>query len=305
MSRCRPAQMEQYRFVDVQGSATTTITIDPAAGSAGTTTIVTITAVTGAGTQVINGVPQQYSSAGVSTGDAIDAFCRWATMFSFRQNFRPGPGRHSECYSADRSGFGQQQHYRHGRHPFSDRTGDQVTGTVSTIDQLIPANNTGYLLASSRRLATCSWRIPNPTVIWRSMLRSRRSLQTGSGGIVNTGASINTLTIVGGRIQNTIQSIGATTRNVLFDCASRTASCTVSGAFPATTVTPKAGVGGAAVVTWKGAAVAEPDQLPTIWPLSINPSGISTKRDAEKSASLFLSEQESAVTRRESCVGHS
>jgi len=39
----------------------------------------------------------------------------------------------------------------------------------------------------------------------------------GSGGIVNTGNSINTLNIVGGRIQSTIQNIGATTRNVYFD----------------------------------------------------------------------------------------
>jgi hypothetical protein len=35
--------------------------------------------------------------------------------------------------------------------------------------------------------------------------------------LVNTGAAINKLTIVGGRIQNTIQNIGATTRNVFFD----------------------------------------------------------------------------------------
>jgi len=34
---------------------------------------------------------------------------------------------------------------------------------------------------------------------------------------VNTGASINNLNIVGGRIQSTIQNIGATTRNVYFD----------------------------------------------------------------------------------------
>jgi hypothetical protein len=34
---------------------------------------------------------------------------------------------------------------------------------------------------------------------------------------VNVGNSINKLTIVGGRIQNTIQNIGATTRNVFFD----------------------------------------------------------------------------------------
>jgi Tfp pilus assembly protein PilX len=39
----------------------------------------------------------------------------------------------------------------------------------------------------------------------------------GSGGLVNTGASINNLNIVGGRIQSTIQNIGATTRNVYFD----------------------------------------------------------------------------------------
>ncbi len=41
--------------------------------------------------------------------------------------------------------------------------------------------------------------------------------QTGSGGLVNTGANINTLQIVGGRIQNQIKNIGATTRNVFFD----------------------------------------------------------------------------------------
>jgi Tfp pilus assembly protein PilX len=39
----------------------------------------------------------------------------------------------------------------------------------------------------------------------------------GTGGIVNNGNSINTLNIVGGRIQSTIQNIGATTRNVFFD----------------------------------------------------------------------------------------
>jgi Tfp pilus assembly protein PilX len=39
----------------------------------------------------------------------------------------------------------------------------------------------------------------------------------GTGGLVNTGANINNLTIVGGRIQNSIKGIGATTRNVFFD----------------------------------------------------------------------------------------
>jgi len=39
----------------------------------------------------------------------------------------------------------------------------------------------------------------------------------GSGGLVNIGNQINTLTIVGGRIQNQIKDIGSKTRNVFFD----------------------------------------------------------------------------------------
>jgi len=39
----------------------------------------------------------------------------------------------------------------------------------------------------------------------------------GSGGLVNVGSRINTLSIVGGRIQNRIKDIGTTTRNVFFD----------------------------------------------------------------------------------------
>jgi len=39
----------------------------------------------------------------------------------------------------------------------------------------------------------------------------------GAGGLINIGNQINTLSIVGGRIQNQIKNIGATTRNVYFD----------------------------------------------------------------------------------------
>jgi hypothetical protein len=73
---------------------------------------------------------------------------------------------------------------------------------------------------------------------------------TGSGGIVNTGNSINTLTIVGGRIQSTIQNIGATTRNVLFD--KRFQNGFAPPWFPATTVTPTSGSGNTVIATWKG-----------------------------------------------------
>jgi hypothetical protein len=60
---------------------------------------------------------------------------------------------------------------------------------------------------------------------------------SGGGGLVNTGSGIGTLNIVGGRIQSTIQNIGATTRNVYFD--RRFAQGTFGPPwFPTATVTP-------------------------------------------------------------------
>jgi hypothetical protein len=59
----------------------------------------------------------------------------------------------------------------------------------------------------------------------------------GSGGLVNPGNSIDTLTIVGGRIQNTIQNIGTTTRNVWFDRRFAQGGFAPPW-FPSTTVTP-------------------------------------------------------------------
>jgi hypothetical protein len=41
--------------------------------------------------------------------------------------------------------------------------------------------------------------------------------QNGTGGVVNTGAAIKNLNIVGGRIQNQIKNINATNRNVFYD----------------------------------------------------------------------------------------
>jgi hypothetical protein len=125
-----------------------------------------------------------------------------------------------------------------------------MTGTVSTIDQLIPANDTGQVLG----IFTSAGNVNLANKQSNGNLEIDASIatisQTGSGGIVNTGNSINTLTIVGGRIQNTIQNIGATTRNVLFD--RRFLNGFAPPWFPSTTITPAAGVGGTAVVTWKG-----------------------------------------------------
>jgi Tfp pilus assembly protein PilX len=233
-------------YTIVQGSVTTTVTIDPAAGSAGTTTIVTAGG-SGAGTQVINGVPQQFSSVGVSTGDATMLYVDGAiTGLS-------GPG---QGQTAIQNGTALTV-VSSGNNDITV-TGDilyktepvTMTGNVNTIDQLVPANNTGQVLG----IFTSGGNVNLANTQSNGNLEIDASIatisQTGSGGLVNTGNSINTLTIVGGRIQNTIQSIGATTRNVLFD--RRFLNGFAPPWFPSTTVTPKAGVGGAAVVTWKG-----------------------------------------------------
>ena len=73
----------------------------------------------------------------------------------------------------------------------------------------------------------------------RGMIDPTAKSAGGSGGIVNTGSAINTLTIVGGRIQNTIQNINATTRNVWFDRRFLQGGFAPPW-FPATTVTASA-----------------------------------------------------------------
>jgi hypothetical protein len=101
---------------------------------------------------------------------------------------------------------------------------EPVTGTPGStspagapIDTLIPANNTGQALG----IFTASGDIQMANTQSNGNLEIDASLATlsqgGTGGLTNTGNAINTLTIVGGRIQNNIKNINATQRNVLFD----------------------------------------------------------------------------------------
>ena len=228
----------------VNNGVTTTITIDPAAGSAGTTTITT----PGVGTQTINGVPQQFSSTDQLMGDATMLFVNGAiTGLS-----GPGQGQpaiqNGTALSVVASGSNN-----------ITITGDilyktepvTLTGTVATIDQLIPANNTGQVLG----IYTSSGNIQLQNSQSNGNLEIDASLAmisaTGSGGLVNTGNAINTLTIVGGRIQNTIQNIGATTRNVLFDRRFLSGGFSPPW-FPSTTITAASGGAQSVTSTWKG-----------------------------------------------------
>jgi len=94
-------------------------------------------------------------------------------------------------------------------------TQNQIPGTAA--DTLIPGNDKGQSLG----IYTSGGNINLKNSQANGNLQIDASLASisngGSGGLVNTGSAITKLTIVGGRIQNTIQNINATTRNVFFD----------------------------------------------------------------------------------------
>jgi len=114
-------------------------------------------------------------------------------------------------------------------------TQNQIPGTPA--DSLIPGNNKGQTLG----IFTATGNIDLNNKQSSTNLEIDASLATissgGSGGIVNTGAAIGTLNIVGGRIQNTIQNINSTTRNIFFDRRFAAGSGFAPPWFPATVLT--------------------------------------------------------------------
>jgi len=94
-------------------------------------------------------------------------------------------------------------------------TQNQIPGQPA--DSLIPGNDKGQSLGIFT--ATGDIQLNNKQA--NGNLEIDASLATisaaGTGGLTNIGNAINTLTIVGGRIQNQIKNINTTTRNVFFD----------------------------------------------------------------------------------------
>ncbi|HEU4415364.1 MAG TPA: hypothetical protein VFT65_11325 [Candidatus Angelobacter sp.] len=94
-------------------------------------------------------------------------------------------------------------------------TQNQLPGQPA--DSLIPGNDTKQALGIFT--ATGDIQLNNKQA--NGNLEVDASLATisqgGTGGLTNIGSTINTLTIVGGRIQNQIKNINTTTRNVFFD----------------------------------------------------------------------------------------
>jgi len=116
------------------------------------------------------------------------------------------------------------------------QTQNQIPNTPA--DTLIPGNDHGQALG----LFTATGNVYLNNQQSNGNLEVDASIATistgGSGGLVNNGNAINTLTIVGGRIQSTIQNINTTTRNVFFDRRYTNDPGFAPPFFPSTTVTP-------------------------------------------------------------------
>jgi len=116
------------------------------------------------------------------------------------------------------------------------QTQNQIPNTPA--DTLIPGNDHGQALG----LFTASGNVYLNNQQSNGNLEIDASIATissgGSGGLVNNSNAINTLIIVGGRIQSTIQNINTTTRNVFFDRRYTNDPGFAPPFFPSTTVTP-------------------------------------------------------------------
>ncbi|HWZ42514.1 MAG TPA: hypothetical protein VNW97_03515 [Candidatus Saccharimonadales bacterium] len=217
-------------YTITQGSTITTINIDPTAnGGAGSTQMIS-----GGATLNIKGVPQQRDPAtGQITGNAAMLYVNGSiTSLS-------GPGQavaaiqdHTALSITAANNVAITGDILYKTEPVT-MTQNQIQGTPA--DTLIPANNLGQVLG----IFTATGDIQLNNQQSNGNLQIDASLatisQNGTGGLVNTGNSINTLNIVGGRIQNSIKSIGATTRNVYFD--RRFSQNFAPPWFPSTTVT--------------------------------------------------------------------
>jgi len=215
-------------YTVTQNGVTTTITVDPGSNS----TVVNA----GGTTTTIAGVPAQKDPA---TG----AVTRDATMLYVDGNITSlsGPGQGKPAIqdgtaltitAANNVTVTGDILYKT---PPVTQTQNQIPGTPA--DTLIPGNDNQQVLGIFTAAGDIQLKNSQPN----GNLEIDGSLatisQNGTGGIVNIGNAINTLTVVGGRIQNQIKNINSITRNVFFD-GRFSSNGFAPPWFPSTTVAP-------------------------------------------------------------------
>lgn len=191
-------------YTITQGSTTTTVTVDINANAT--------TVKSGSTTTVITGVPANHSGATAtpSTMLYVDGNISSLSGPSSGAAIQDGYG----TTVAAASNITITGNILYNTEPVT-LTQNQIPNTPA--DTLIPGNNNGQVLGIFTANGNVNLNVPTSGQNLEIDASIATISQNGTGGIVNTGYAINTLNIVGGRIQNTIQNINSTTRNVFFD----------------------------------------------------------------------------------------
>ena len=220
-----------------QSGVTTVITVDPTVGPNGTTTVVA-----GGKTTIINGVPMQRDPLLPPTDQTMlyvnGSVTGLTGTHDSSGNSLPAINDNSSVTISALSNVTITGDIKYKTEPVTT-SATQIAGLGA--DALIPGNDHQQVLGIFTAGGDIQLNNSQPPIGGKANtnLEIDGSLATlssgGTGGIVNTGAAITNLNIVGGRIQNSIKNINATTRNVFFD---RRFSTSFSPPwFPSTTVT--------------------------------------------------------------------
>jgi Tfp pilus assembly protein PilX len=206
-----PNGTSQQIYTITQGGTTTTVTVDLSAMT---------TRISNGGTsKTINGVPTLYNSTSLA---AVEP----ATMLYVNGNITAlkGPGQGQAAIQdgaaitiTAASNITVTGDILYKTEPVTLTQNQSPCCPNTPADTLIAGNNKGQVLG----IFTATGDIQMANAQSNGNLEIDAALATistsGTGGLINTGNAINTLNIVGGRIQNDIKNINATTRNVFFD----------------------------------------------------------------------------------------
>jgi hypothetical protein len=228
-------------FTIVQGSVTTTITED--------LTLQTTTISNGTSTQTINGIPEDYNGS--------PAFA--ATMLYVDGSIGTSTG--STGLSGPETGSaGNLTSSGHAIQNNAEITvtalGDvNITGDITYVTEPVsmPSDAAVSLPTSASNQVLGIYTAAGSVNLNDQQSNNNLEIDAAvaaissgaSNGIVNTGSAINTLNIVGGRIQSTIENINTSTRNVYFDRRFQAGSFGPPW-FPSTTLTPSGQAGATA-----------------------------------------------------------
>lgn len=231
-------------YTITQGNKTTTITVDPVSN--------TTTMVSGNKSVSITGVPEQYDpTTNAAVGPATMLYDNGAiTALSGPGQGVPAVQDGTALTVTANGNVTITGDILYKTEPVTT-TQNQIANTPA--DTLIPGNNNGQSLGiftangnvnMNNSQSNGNLEIDASVATICASGSSGCNASSSTGGLTNTGSSINTLNIIGGRIQSQIMNIGATTRNVFFD--RRYANGALSPPwFPSTTINQGIAVAGA------------------------------------------------------------